>query len=135
MRQVNKRTAGHPSCYLYTSDTSTRRLLPFLAVVRKGYSVPETPSYGTELALGAQNSLLRYATHFQRHSVLKTGFSGTRCVFGGTLCKKQAYLVRQGNSVPETPSYGTELALGAQNSLLRYGMKRPDAAIAWIALI
>ena len=99
------------------------------------------------------------------HSVLKKASWGTRCVFGGTLCKKQASLVRQGNSVPETPSYGTELALGAQNSLLRYathflkhsvlktgfpgtegkfgtgnpllryGMKRPDAAIVWIALI
>ena len=120
---------------------------------------------GTNDAFGAQKGLLRYATHFLKHSVLKTGFSGTRCVFGGTLCKKQASLVRQGNSVPETPSYGTELALGAQNSLLRYathflkhsvlktgfsgtagifgtgntllryGMKRPDAAIAWIALI
>ena len=78
------------------------------SLVRQGYSVPETPSYGTELALGAQNSLLRYATHFLKHSVLKTGFSGTRCVFGGTLCKKQASLVRKGYSVPETPSYGTE---------------------------
>ena len=71
MRQVNKRTAGHPSCYLYTSDTSTRRRLPFLAVVRQGYSVSKTPSYGTELALGVKKGLLRYATHFQRHSVLK----------------------------------------------------------------
>ena len=104
MRQVNKRTAGHPSCYLYTSDTSTRRLLPFLAVVRQGNSVPETPSYGTELALGAQNSLLRYATHFLKHSVLKTGFSGTAGIFG------------------------------TGNTLLRYGMKRPNAAIVWIAL-
>ena len=46
-----------------------------------------------------------YATHFQRHSVLKTGFSGTEGKFG------------------------------TGNTLLRYGMKRPDAAIAWIALI
>ena len=99
------------------------------------------------------------------HSVLKKASWGTRCVFGGTLCKKQASLVRQGNSVQETPSYGTELALGVKkgflgyathfqrhsvlktgfsgtagifgtvNTLLRYGMKRPDAAIAWIALI
>ena len=75
------------------------------SLVRQGYSVPETPSYGTELALGAQNSLLRYATHFLKHSVLKTGFSGTEGIFG------------------------------TGNTLLRYGMKRPDAAIAWIALI
>ena len=75
------------------------------SLVRKGYSVPETASYGTELALGAQNSLLRYATHFLKHSVLKTGFSGTAGIFG------------------------------TGNTLLRYGMKRPNAAIAWIALI
>ena len=40
-------------------------------------SVPETGFYGTELSLGAQNSLLRYATHFQKPSVLKIGFWGT----------------------------------------------------------
>ena len=28
-------------------------------------SVPETPSYGTELSLGAQNSLLPHRTHLQ----------------------------------------------------------------------
>ena len=32
-------------------------------------SVLETPSYGTEGTLGAQNSFLGYATHFLRHSV------------------------------------------------------------------
>ena len=32
-------------------------------------SVPETPSYGTEWTFGAQNSLLWYATHLQKHSV------------------------------------------------------------------
>ena len=57
------------------------------------------------LTKNPQNSLLRYAMHFQRHSVLKTGFSGTAGKFG------------------------------TGNTLLRYGMKRPDAAIAWIALI
>ena len=75
------------------------------ATVRKRYSVPKTPSYGTELALGVKKGLLRYATHFLRHSVLKTGF------------------------------YGTEGIFGTGNTLLRYGMKRPDAAIVWIALI
>ena len=75
------------------------------SLVRQGYSVQETPSYGTELALGAQNGLLRYAMHFLKHSVLKTGFSGTAGIFG------------------------------TGNTLLRYGMKRPNAAIAWIALI
>ncbi len=49
---------------------------------RNVHSVPETPSYGTELTLGAQNSLLWYATRFQRHSVQKTGFYGTEGIFG-----------------------------------------------------
>ena len=44
---------------------------------RLWHSVPETPSYGTEGTLGAQNSLLWYATHFQKLAVLKTGFYGT----------------------------------------------------------
>ena len=74
-------------------------------MVRQGNSVQETPSYGTELALGVKKGFLGYATHFQRHSVLKTGFSGTEGKFG------------------------------TGNTLLRYGMKRPDAAIVWIALI
>ena len=54
------------------------------------------------------------------HSVLKKASWGTQCVFGGTLCKKQASLVRKGYSVQETPSYGTELALGVKKGLLRY---------------
>ena len=70
-----------------------------------GGTLCKNPSYGTELALGVKKGLLRYATHFQRHSVLKTGFSGTEGIFG------------------------------TGNPLLRYGMKRPDAVIAWIALI
>ena len=60
---------------------------------------------GTNDAFGAQKGFLGYATHFLKHSVLKTGFSGTAGKFG------------------------------TGNTLLRYGMKRPDAAIAWIALI
>ena len=40
------------------------------------HSVPERAFYGTEYAFGAQNRLLWYATHFQRHSVQKTGVSG-----------------------------------------------------------
>ncbi len=38
-------------------------------VVQNVHSVPETPSYGTELTLGAQNSLLWYAKRFLKHSV------------------------------------------------------------------
>ena len=39
------------------------------SVVRKEYSVPETPSYGTEYACRAQKGFLWYATHLQKHSV------------------------------------------------------------------
>ena len=58
------------------------------------HSVPERASYGTEYARGAQNSLLWYATHFQKLAVLKTGFYGTGEIFG------------------------------TENALLRYGMNR-----------
>ena len=60
---------------------------------------------GTNDAFGAQKGFLVYATHFLRHSVQKTGFYGTAGIFG------------------------------TGNPLLRYGMKRLDAVIAWIALI
>ena len=36
----------------------------------------------TEYARGAKNRLLWYATHFQGHSVRRTGFSGTGVIFG-----------------------------------------------------
>ena len=47
------------------------------STVRDRYSVPETPSYGTEYACRAKKGFLRYATRFQKPSVLKIGFSGT----------------------------------------------------------
>ena len=37
---------------------------------------------GTNDAFGAQKGFLGYATHFQGHSVLKTGFYGTEGIFG-----------------------------------------------------
>ncbi len=45
-------------------------------------SVPERASYGTEYACRAKKGFLRYATRFQRPSVLKTGFWGTEGIFG-----------------------------------------------------
>ena len=41
----------------------------------QGHSVLKTGFYGTEGIFGTENTLLRYATRFLRHSVLKTGFS------------------------------------------------------------
>ena len=47
------------------------------------HSVPERATYGTEYACRAQKGFLGYATHFQKASVLKTGFYGTRRIFKG----------------------------------------------------
>ena len=49
-------------------------------------------------------------------AVLKKASWGTRRIFRDIRCKKQASPVRKGYSVPETPSYGTELCVS--NSLL-----------------
>ena len=117
-----------------TSFCGTRRIFRGIrcaeqaSVVRKRYSVPETPSYGTgcifirrhsvperafsgtEYARGAKNRLLWYAAHFQGHSVRRTGFSGTEGIFG------------TGNHLLR---YGVHLhseAFGTGNALLRYGV-------------
>ena len=46
------------------------------------HSVPERAFYGTEYARRAKKGFLRYATHFLKPSVLKTGFWGTEGIFG-----------------------------------------------------
>ena len=43
----------------------------------------------------AQNTLLWYAAHFQGPPVRRTASWGTRRVFRGTRCKKQAFLVQE----------------------------------------
>ena len=48
-------------------------------------------------------------------AVLKKASWGTRRVFRGIRCAKQAFLVQKGNSVPETPSYGTELRMTSKS--------------------
>ena len=84
---------------------------------RNVHSVPETPSYGTELTLGAQNSLLWYATRFQRHSVQKTGIYGTEGKFGA----KKRLLVYGGDiRYRREPSSAPDAASKARNSLLLY---------------
>ncbi len=45
-------------------------------------SVPERGFSCTESTRGTVEGLLRYATCFQRHSVLKIGFYGTEAIFG-----------------------------------------------------
>ena len=52
-------------------------------------------------------------------AVLKKASWGTRRIFRGVRCKKQASTVRKRHSVPETPSYGTGCIFkGPQNSRL-----------------
>ena len=68
------------------------------------HSVPERAYWGTEYACRAQKGFLGYATHFQRHSVRRTGFTGTEGIFGtrnsllwygrDIRCRRGASLVR-----------------------------------------
>ena len=55
----------------------------------------------TEYARGAQNRLLWYATRFRKHSVLKKGSCGTRCIFRGSLCADNYLLLIQEPEHPE----------------------------------
>ena len=56
-------------------------------------------------------------------AVLKKASSGTRRIFRGTRCKKQAFPVRKRYSVPKTASSGTRrIFKGALNSLLLHRM-------------
>ena len=61
------------------------------------------------------------------HAVLKKASWGTRRIFISIRCKKQAFLVQKGNSVPETAFWCTERIKGALNSLLlhRTRFQRP----------
>ena len=46
------------------------------------HSVPQRAFYGTEYVCRAKNGFLVYGRHFQKLSVLKTGFWGTEGIFG-----------------------------------------------------
>ena len=67
---------------------------------------------GTNDAFGAQKGFLGYATHFQRPSVLKTGFWGTEGKFGtrNTLLRYE---------VQFAPSYGTGCSSSFRGALHR----------------
>ena len=54
-------------------------------------------------------------------AVQKTGSWGTRRIFRGIRCKKQAFPVRKRYSVPETPFSGTGQARCLENSLVMHG--------------
>ena len=78
---------------------------------------------GTNDAFGAQKGFLGYATHFLKHSVLKTGFSGTEGIFGtGNTLLRYGISTRCAEQPPTVRDAFSE-ALGAQNSLLRYAMR------------
>ena len=82
------------------------------------HSVPSKASSGTEYAYRAQKGFLRYATHFQKPSVLKTGFWGTEGIFG----TRNPLLW-----------YGQAMCTG--KDLLMYRMKRRKAASALRSVI
>ena len=54
-------------------------------------------------------------------AVLKKASYGTRRIFGSIRCKKQAFPVQDGYSVPETPFSGTGQARCPENSLVMHG--------------
>ena len=54
-------------------------------------------------------------------AVLKKASSGTRRIFGSIRCKKQAFPVQDGYSVPETPFSGTGQARCPENRLVMHG--------------
>ena len=65
------------------------------------HSVPEKASSGTEYACRAQKGFLVYATHFQKPSVLKTGFWGTEGIFG---TRNPLFWYRTSHVMPEKAS-------------------------------
>ena len=82
------------------------------------YSLQAMPSHFGFVELAAGNALLLSAVcgiRYRRgpptvrntHSVLKTGSWGTRRIFRGIRCKKQAFPVQKGYSVRRTASRGT----------------------------
>ena len=75
----------------------TRNGSPFSGSLKT--SVPERASYGTEYVFGVKKGFLGYATHFQRHSVLKKASWCTRRVFKYTRCKKQASITLIGTGL------------------------------------
>ena len=87
-----------------------------LSLLHRRHSVPGTGFYGTEYACRAKNSLLGYATRFQRHSVRKNRLLG----YGRDIrYRKRPPTVR--------PSYCTER--NDRIRLLRSGFWLEDAAI------
>ena len=90
-------------------------------------SVPERASYGTEYACRAQKGFLRYATRFQKPSVLKTGFCGTEGIFGtgNALLRYATHLQRRKTADSadcEQPPAAPDTFSEAQNSLLLHRM-------------
>ena len=95
-RQASRRQL--PPAFQYSGQPSAMRF--------RKRAVPNPPFYGTELTLGAQKGFLGYATHLQRHSVLKTGFYGTEEIFGAKnrLLWYAAHFQRCAKRHPVTPN-------------------------------
>ena len=84
-----------------------------------GRAVSETTFFGTEYTCCAKKGFLRYATHFQKLSVLKTGFSCTEWIFGtgnGLLQYGGAVHIQKrctGNSLSQRPTHPAPIKLTA----------------------
>ena len=78
---------------------------------------------GTEYACRAKKGFLRYATRFQKPSVLKTGFWGTEGIFGtgNALLRYATRFLKP--SVLKTGFWGTEGIFGTGNALLGYATR------------
>ena len=88
-------------------------------------SVPEMAFSGTEYACRAKKGFLRYATHFQKPSVLKTGFWGTEGIFGtGNALLRYATHPQRRKTADSAdcgqPPAAPDTSSKAQNSRLRY---------------
>lgn len=79
------------------------------------HSVQERGLWCTELTFGAKNSLLVYATRFQRHSVQKTGFSCTEVIFGtGNPLLRYRRNIRCAEQPPGVPTEAEERGFGSE---------------------
>ena len=76
------------------------------------------------LAFGTGEGLLGYATHFQRHSVQKTGVSGTEGIFGAQNSLLW-YAAHHGYSV-QPPSLVRNRSLDAKKGHHRNNTKKQD---------
>lgn len=77
------------------------------------HSVQERGLWCTELTFGAKNSLLVYATRFQRHSVQKTGFCTEVIFCTGNPLLRYRRNIRCAEQPPGVPNEAEECGSGS----------------------